>query len=71
MLILKKEINCFLLFLFLFGCSGMEHSEQERLKQLNARGEFIHRKSDEHQYEIETPVQHKRALYPWEVTKKL
>lgn len=72
MFILIKEINfdrtlyLILFFCFLLGCSGMEQSEQEKLRRLNAKGEFIHRHSDEYQYSLSTPNQYIRDPYPWE-----
>ncbi len=48
------------------GCSGLEQSEQEKLRRHNAKGEFIHRAHDEYHYAIETPSQYVREKYPWE-----
>lgn len=50
----------------LSGCSGLEQSEQEKLRRMNTRGEFIHRTHDETYYTLQTPPQKKRELYPWE-----
>ena len=44
-----------ILLLLLIGCSGMEQSEQKKLRRLNAKGEFIHRNHDEYHYKIDTP----------------
>src|SRR5579862_9121325 len=52
--------------LFLFSCSGLEHSEQENLRRANAKGEFIHRTHDEYHYAIETPKHLMRERYSWE-----
>ena len=60
----KKVFNCFLWILA--GCSGMEHSEQEKLKKLNAKREFIHRTHDEHYYVLQMPEHRVRGPYPWE-----
>lgn len=45
----------------------MEQSEQERIKRINTKGEFIHRKSDERIYSFGEPRHCKRDPYPWEV----
>lgn len=63
----QKQIVIILLGIFLGGCSGLERSEQERLRQRNAKGEFIHRNHDDIRYPLADPVQKKRAPYPWEV----
>lgn len=55
------------LFLLLGGCSGMEHSEQEKLRRVNAKGEFINRNHDESHYAIATPKYRIREKYPWEM----
>jgi hypothetical protein len=61
----KKVFNCFLFFLA--SCSGMEHSEQEKLRRANAKGEFIHRNHDEYHYTLATPQHCIRKRYPWEM----
>ncbi|MBS0605261.1 MAG: DUF882 domain-containing protein [Verrucomicrobia bacterium] len=61
----KKVFTSFVLILS--GCSGMEQSEQEKLRRLNAKGEFVHRNHDEYQYPLSTPTHHIREKYPWEM----
>lgn len=67
---LTKVLNyiCVICFLSicLSGCSGLEQSEQEKLRRMNTKGEFIHRNHDESYYTLQTPPQKKRDLYPWE-----
>ncbi len=53
--------------LLLAGCSGMEHSEQEKLRRQNAKGEFVHRNHDEYRYILATPGHRQREKYPWEM----
>jgi hypothetical protein len=53
--------------LLLAGCSGMENSEQEKLRRLNVKGEFIHRNHEESQYPLTTPKHRVREKYPWEL----
>ncbi len=60
-----KEISCLFLIL-LMGCSGMEQSEQDKLRRMNAKGEFIHRTEGESRYALKTPVHKVREKYPWE-----
>ena len=55
-----------LLLLFLSGCSGLEHSEQEKLRKANAKGEFILRHHDDFSYLIHPPKYRSRRKYPWE-----
>ena len=55
------------IIIFLAGCSGMEQSEQEKLRRLNAKGEFIHRNHNEYLYPLTTPTHHIREKYPWEM----
>ncbi|MCI0382251.1 MAG: hypothetical protein L0207_04275 [Chlamydiae bacterium] len=56
----------FLFFLILFSCSGMEESEKQKIRQLNAKGEYIHRNHNEFNYRISSPKQIERERYPWE-----
>ena len=69
---LIKEFNLFyfisLFFLcsFFWGCSGLEQSEEEKLRQLNAKGEFIHRQHDDYHYQLASPEHYIRGPYPWE-----
>ncbi len=46
----------------------MEQSEQEKLRRMNAKGEFILRTHDDETYVIATPVQRVRERYPWEAS---
>ncbi|MBP7073822.1 MAG: hypothetical protein KBA81_00355 [Rhabdochlamydiaceae bacterium] len=65
----KISINVqkvFLLFLC-FGCSGHEKSEQERLREQNAKGEYVYRNHDERQYPLKTPTHRDPEPYPWEI----
>lgn len=60
----SKVLSCALL---LSGCSGMEKSEQEKLRQLNAKAEFIHRNHEDSKYPLTTPSHRVRNKYPWEM----
>ena len=53
--------------LLLAGCSGMERSEQEKLRRLNAKGGFVHRNHDDYHYSLTTPEHRVRDKYPWEM----
>lgn len=59
--ILQKGI-----LLFLTGCSGLEQSEEEKLKEANAKGEYIYRRHDEVVYSIGKPQKADLEPYPWE-----
>jgi gluconate kinase len=51
----------------LLGCSGQEKSERDRLREQNAKGEYIYRLHDEVlQAEVGAPKHRERELYPWE-----
>jgi len=55
-----------LLFFTLGGCSGIERSENEKIRRRNCKGEPIYRAHDEYSYAIQPPKHTPRALYPWE-----
>jgi len=63
---LSKKKILFLSLSLLTACSGMEKSEEEKLRRLNAKGELIHRHHDECNYPLETPEHQTREKYPWE-----
>lgn len=50
------------------GCSGLEESEKEKMRQMNATGEYIYRSSDEFLYPIVSPKKRVRERYSWEDT---
>jgi hypothetical protein len=56
---------------FLFGlasCSGMEKSEQAKLREQNAKGEYVYRHHDEFFFPLVAPRHREREPYPWEET---
>ena len=58
-------------FLFsLLGCSGLEKSEQDKLREKNAKGEYVYRNHDEVSYPVPTPRHRDREAYPWESAEK-
>lgn len=63
----KNFIHIFFL-LFFYSCSTSQHSEEEKMRQLNAKGEFIYRHSHEHLCKTETLKHRFREKYPWEET---
>jgi len=56
----------FALILSLMGCSGLEQSEQTRIRKFNEKGEYIYRESDEHQFDVAPPRRQAPEYYPWE-----
>ena len=50
----------------LMGCQGVEESEYEKIRKVNAVKEPIYRYHDEVQYTIDTPIHRIREKYPWE-----
>lgn len=52
--------------LFFLGCSGLERSEQEKIRKVNAKAEVIFRHEDEKFCMIDTPKQRIREPYSWE-----
>lgn len=63
---MKKTILVSLIFLA--SCSGLEESEKERIRKMNATGEYIHRAHDEMLFAVPSPVRKVRENYPWEDT---
>lgn len=57
-----------LLSLALAGCSGLEESENQRIRKANASGEYIYRTHDETLFAIKPPKRKMRSTYPWEDT---
>jgi len=54
------------IFLPLLGCSGQEKSQKDRLRQQNAKGEYIYRLHNEMEAEVGDPKHRERDPYPWE-----
>jgi gluconate kinase len=54
---------------FLVSCSGLEKSEQEKLRQQNAKGEYVYRHHDELLFPVAPPRHREREAYPWEGNK--
>ena len=62
-----KHIALFLsIGLFFSGCSGIERSENEKIRKRNCHGEYIYRKHNEYTYVIMSPAHTPREPYPWE-----
>lgn len=58
-------------FLFsLQGCSGLEKSEQDKLREKNAKGEYVYRNHNEVSYPVPTPRHRDREAYPWEASEE-
>ena len=55
-----------LLLVLVCGCSGLERSEQEKIRKVNAKAEVILRDEEEQFCKIETPKHRVRAPYSWE-----
>jgi hypothetical protein len=55
-------------FIFLYGCYSPEKSEQDKVREQNAKGEFIYRKSNETFYQPKPLKKRVREKYPWEET---
>ena len=68
----RSRIICFakclsmVFFLGLTGCSGLEQSEQEKIRAQNAKGEFVFRHANERQFAYAPPQIRERQKYPWE-----
>lgn len=63
---LSKHIQVLLLSLVLAGCSGLEDSEREKIRKMNATGEHIYRSHDEVLFAVKKPTHYVRENYPWE-----
>jgi hypothetical protein len=57
-----------LFLLVLAGCSGLEQSEKDNRRRLNAKGEFVYRNHDEFLHPIPPTKHQTREKYPWEET---
>lgn len=57
--------------ILLGGCSGLERSEQEKLRKKNAHGEYIYRSHKDYLYPIAMPEASPRSAYPWEINHHL
>ena len=55
---------------FLTGCSGLEKSEREKLRDSNAKGEYVYRNHDEVAYPVPAPRPREREAYAWETNEK-
>ena len=66
-----KSRSIFVLFLFVVSCSGLERSEEERLRRKNCIGERIYRGRNDYFSPISTPLHTPREAYPWEVQSVL
>lgn len=66
--LIRKTLGMCYLLLF-FSCSGLEQSEQQRMKLVSAKAEEIYRHDEDRFFKIETPKQRKRDLYPFENLK--
>jgi len=63
---MKYLVGSALVLSLLGGCSGLEESEKEKIRQMNAIGEYIYRSHDEEHFALKTPKKHIRENYPWE-----
>lgn len=61
-----KRLSVFAICLFFCGCCGLEESEKERIRAMNAVAEPIYRTHDKQLFAIKPPKRRKRARYPWE-----
>jgi hypothetical protein len=59
-------LNILAMALIVCGCSGIERSENDKIRRRNCKGEYIHRKHDEKFCAIALPAQMPRPQYPWE-----
>lgn len=62
-----KSLSSFVIgSLLLVGCSGLQQSQKEKMRQHNAQKEAIYRSHKDQNYVIEAPVHRVRDAYPWE-----
>ncbi len=66
----KRRIIC-LILLGLAGCSRLEESEKEKIRQDHCKTEPIYRKHNEFSYVLIAPEHTPRSLYPWEAESYL
>lgn len=63
---IQKIFYILFLIVALAGCSGLEDSEKEKLRKMNATGEHIYRSHEEALFAVNKPVHFVRENYPWE-----
>jgi hypothetical protein len=63
-----NTLRLFIVFPLFFSCSGLEKTEKEKIREQNAKGEYIYRKANEVFYQVEAPKPCTREPYPWEET---
>jgi len=62
--LMRQGIGLFLLLFY--GCSGLERSEQEKIRRVNAKAEVILREEGETHVNIPPPERYIRGPYSWE-----
>lgn len=66
-----RTIQICLLSFLLAACSGLQRSEQEKVRRQNCKSEYIYRSQNDVFYPIATPEHTPRAAYPWETEAHL
>ncbi len=66
---IKSRFLALLILTLLSSCSGLEHSEQEKVKERNAHKEVIYRNHNDKNYALDIPVKRVREAYPWEASQ--
>ena len=66
-----RTIRIFGLISILSSCSGLERSEQEKVRRQNCKGEYVYRNQNDVFYPIATPEHKSRSPYPWETEAHL
>lgn len=63
---MKRFIKIFIPFALITSCSSPENFEQEKIREQNAKGEFIYRKSSETFYQPGPLKKRTPEPYPWD-----
>lgn len=63
---MSRNLNPIFLLILLCGCSGLEESEKQKLRNMNAATERIYRNHDEIYYAVTAPIKREREPYSWE-----
>jgi hypothetical protein len=69
MIILLKFVQkiSFLLLFLVYSCSSLEEPPEEKMRQLNQKGEYLYRHHDEYLLNIPLPQRKKNETYFWEI----
>lgn len=63
---MSRRLYISLFFILLVGCSGLEDSEKQKIRKVNAIKETIYRAHDDQFFSLSPPKRRNRKAYSWE-----